>query len=140
MNRTVDVSLPKPVKDPEPRELYAELTEQDRQIPGVYGHKLCCEPGYGSKGLIDTVQIGIQPITQTLKVGQSAPVQRFAGACGLPFLVVDEVGYEELLSCAHLRALMCKLTALPPPWLFRKGKSELVFRHILHFLETGVVG
>lgn len=40
MNRTVDVSLPKPVKDPEPRELYAELTEQDRQIPGVYGHKL----------------------------------------------------------------------------------------------------
>lgn len=43
MDEKADIVLPPPVKNPEPRELYAELTERDRKIPGVYGHKLCAQ-------------------------------------------------------------------------------------------------
>lgn len=43
MHEKVDISLPPPIKAPESSSLYAELTERDRKIPGVYGHKLCAE-------------------------------------------------------------------------------------------------
>mmetsp|Transcript_28861 Transcript_28861/g.93224 ORF Transcript_28861/g.93224 Transcript_28861/m.93224 type:complete len:141 (+) Transcript_28861:39-461(+) len=78
MDEKAGIVLPPPVKNPEPRELYVELTERDRKIPGVYGHKLCCEPGYGSKGMIDTMQVGVQPVSLPFKIGRHGPVEKFA--------------------------------------------------------------
>lgn len=42
--RSADLKLPDPILGPPP---VAEITAQDKQVTGAWGHALCCERAYG---------------------------------------------------------------------------------------------